>query len=143
MFSHLASIARFALVGTIGFLVDSATLYCGLFLGLGLLSGRVFSFLVAATVCWWLHRRITFRLTSAASLHEWLRYMSANALGAAINIGGYAALVFSSEVFRHHPVLAVGIGALGGMVINYLLSAFVVFRGRTTPSARAAPRGAG
>ena len=45
--------ARFAAVGVIGFVVDSAVLYLCLHVaGLGLYGGRVVSYLVAATTTW-------------------------------------------------------------------------------------------
>lgn len=125
---HAGPVLRFALVGAVGFLVDSAALYLGLALGLDLFSGRIVSYFIAATTTWYLHRNHTFRLDRHATVAEWLRFLGTNAFGGAVNIGGYAVLVLSAHVFRQFPVLAVAIGALGGMVINYLLSAFIVFR---------------
>lgn len=131
--------ARFGLVGLAGFAVDSAALYLALGIGLGLLGGRLFSYLVAATVTWYLHRNLTFKVAARPNLREWLRFLATNALGGAINIAGYSVLVLSAEFFRRYPVVAVGIGAIGGMVVNYLLSSRVVFRDRPAnePPARA------
>ncbi len=39
----------FAIVGVIGFVVDAAVLYLGIFMGLGLRWGRVFSYLPATS----------------------------------------------------------------------------------------------
>ncbi len=51
---------RFAVIGTAAFVVDTAVLYCALWAGLGLYSGRAVSYLVAATFTWYGNRRITF-----------------------------------------------------------------------------------
>ena len=119
---------RFTAVGFLGFLIDSATLYSGLVIGLDLFSGRIISYFVAATITWYLHRRVTFRLESDPHFFEWLHFLTANALGGLVNVGGYAILILAADVFRRFPVFAVGIGALGGMVVNYFLSSAFVFR---------------
>ena len=48
---------RFCLVGGVGFVVDAGSLWLLIDFGsMGLLSGRVVSYLIAATVTWALHR---------------------------------------------------------------------------------------
>ena len=48
----LVQFLRFGVVGTLGFLVDTAVLYLGLALGLGLYLGRAISYLAAASANW-------------------------------------------------------------------------------------------
>lgn len=120
--------ARFAIVGALGFLVDSAVLYAGLAVGLGLYAGRIVSYLAAASFCWYLNRRFTFRSADQRILREWLRYLMANAVGAAVNLGTYAILVASLAIMAKAPVLAVGAGSIAGLVFNFALSHKLVFR---------------
>ena len=124
----MATFLRFGVVGAIGFVVDSAVLYVGLWLGLGLLGGRIASYLVAATATWYLHRRVTFRATVPPSFAEWARFLVSNALGGLVNVGGYWALVLSFPFCARYPVVAVALGAIAGIAINYTLSRRVVFR---------------
>ena len=128
---HLAEILRFGMVGALGFLVDTAVLYAGLWFGLGLYAGRLVSYLVAASFTWALNRRFTFRSRSAPSAGEWLRFLGANAVGGLANLGIYTMLVAGLARVAAHPVIAVAAGSLGGLLLNYLLSRSLVFRDRT------------
>jgi len=122
---------RFAVVGTGGFVVDTAVLYSMLALGLDRYSGRAVSYLCAATFTWFGNRTITFadaRATGARdTAAEWLRFLVSNLGGGAVNYGVYAALVSSSELVFAHPVLGVAAGALSGMTVNYFASRWLVF----------------
>lgn len=58
MSTTLAQFARFALVGTIGFLTDVTVLVIGMRLGAGPYIARVISFLCAVAVTWLLNRSL-------------------------------------------------------------------------------------
>lgn len=122
---------RFGVVGTIGFVVDTAVLYGTFALGAGPYSGRVVSYLAAATTTWALNRAWTFRGRGTGPAgRQWALFLAVNLVGFAFNYGTYAALIaFVPEVARH-PVLGVAAGALAGMVGNFLLSRQLVFRDR-------------
>ena len=122
----------FSAVGTVGFVVDTATLYFALSqLGAGLYGGRVMSYLVAATSTWALNRRFTFhQQRSANRLGEWGRFLGANAFGGLVNYGVYALLVTASETAAAHPVIGVAAGSVAGLLVNFTASRYVVFRGR-------------
>ena len=119
---------RFALVGCLGFVVDAAVLKGALGLGAGLLSGRLASYLAAATTTWYANRRFTFAMEVPPSLGEWWRFLLGNAVGGLTNYGVYAVLVRSLPFFAANPVLAVAVGSLSGLVINFALSRRFVFR---------------
>lgn len=123
----VSGFARFAGVGVLGFVVDSAVLYAGLGVGLSLYSGRVVSWLAAATFTWYCNRRVTFGSTDRAMVREWARFLLANAVGGAVNMGTYAALVATFGLMARQPVLAVGAGSIAGLVFNFALSWTVVF----------------
>jgi putative flippase GtrA len=122
---------RFGVVGSIGFVVDTATLYGALALGLGLYLGRALSYLVAATTTWALNRLWTFRGRGGGPVHrEWAMFVLVNLGGFVLNYGTYAALVTLVPVVAAHPVLGVAAGSLAGMCANFVLSRRLVFRGR-------------
>jgi putative flippase GtrA len=125
---------RFAVIGTAAFVVDASTLYAALWFGLGLYAGRVVSYLVAATFTWYGNRRITFVHSRAEGVGpaaaEWLKFLVANLGGGAVNYAIYAALIASFAMVRAYPVLGVAAGSLAGLVVNFTLSKFVVFRAR-------------
>ena len=120
---------RFVMVGAAGFFVDAGALMVATTaLGLGLYSGRVVSYLCAATFTWILNRRFTFAKTDEVAIIQWLRFLGANALGGAVNYGVYAALVTFSAVAAATPVLGVAAGSAAGLIFNFLVSKYWVFR---------------
>jgi putative flippase GtrA len=120
---------QFGVVGTIGFVVDTAVLYGGLALGLGLYGGRALSYLAAATTTWALNRAWTFRSADQApAARQWAVFVLVNLLGFACNYGTYALLVAFVPLVAAHPVLGVAAGSLAGMVGNFVLSRRYVFR---------------
>ncbi|MFZ2208581.1 MAG: GtrA family protein [Porticoccaceae bacterium] len=123
---------RFALVGGIGFGVDVTVLYLLLGAGAGLIAGRAGSFLAAATSTWQLNRRYTFTDRPGvagirATSRQWLRFVLANAVGGAVNVGIYAALVTQVSQCAELPALAVAAGSVAGLVFNYTVSRLWVF----------------
>lgn len=129
----LLQFLRFGVVGTVGFLVDTAVLYAGLALGLGLYSGRAVSYLAAATTTWALNRAWTFRDAGreagrAQVARQWALFLAVNLVGFACNYGTYAALIAFVPLVAAHPVLGVAAGALAGMVGNFWLSRRFVFK---------------
>ena len=90
---------RFAVVGALGFLVDSGVLYLVVYrFGLSLYTGRVLSYLAAASFTWWLNRVFTFgETTRRPRAAQWLRFL-------AFNLGGHiiyrALIVFFDGHFQ-------------------------------------------
>lgn len=127
-FGVLMEFLRFGVVGTVGFVVDTAVLYVGLALGLGLYGGRAVSYLVAATTNWALNRLWTFRGRGDGPAHrQWALFLVVNLIGFAMNYGTYAALIAFVPLVAAHPVLGVAAGAIAGMFGNFLLSRRLVF----------------
>ncbi|MBU2751109.1 MULTISPECIES: GtrA family protein [Acidithiobacillus] len=89
------------------------------------------AFSVAVTVTWWLNRKYTFpHWADHRLLREWLRYVSANSLGAIVNNSDYVVLILTLSLIAHYPVLAVAAGSLAGLVFNFTASRALVFRNR-------------
>jgi len=132
-FAVLMEFLRFGVVGTIGFVVDTAVLYAGLALGLGLYGGRAVSYLVAASTTWALNRLWTFRGRGDGRVHrQWALFLLVNLLGFAMNYGAYAALIALVPMVAEHPILGVAAGAVAGMFGNFVLSRRLVFRAHKT-----------
>jgi putative flippase GtrA len=130
--SALGQFLRFGVVGTIGFIVDSAALtqFAIPILGLDRYSGRVVSFLIAATCTWALNRRFTFKPTVEHPFKQWLRFLAANGVGFVANYSTYAACVTFVPVAKDNLVIGVAAGAIAGLVFNFTINKFWVFRAK-------------
>ena len=121
---------RFAIVGVIGFIVDSAVLYTAIYgIGLDPYTGRVLSFVAAATTTWSLNRRFTFPGAGDASAHrQWAVFVAFMTLGALVNYGTYAAVVYFGPEHALTPLAGVAAGSIAGLAINFTTSRLFVFR---------------
>lgn len=123
---------RFGLVGVIGFVVDATVLYFALrSIQMDFYSGRLLSYLAAATTTWLLNRRFTFSDASTRPGQQWLRFLMVNGLGGGVNYTVYALLVSFSPPFSNSPVLAVALGSLSGLLLNFAGSKWLVFQAKT------------
>jgi putative flippase GtrA len=125
----LSRLLRFAAIGSLGFVWDTATTYATRPL-IGLLPAAMLAFVVAASLNWLANRLWTFRDCRCAGgvLRQWALYMAANSLGFLLNRGTFAALVLAVPACRAHPVIALAAGAVAGLGANFGLSQRVVFR---------------
>lgn len=124
----LSQFLMFGVVGTVGFLADTATVY-SLRYSLGLYGAGAAAYMVAATVTWLLNRVWTFRGQGTGPVHQqWARFLMVNLGGFVLNRGTYAILVTFVPLCAAQPVYAVGAGAIVGMFLNFRLSRTIVFR---------------
>ncbi len=125
---------KFCVVGTIGFVADAGTLYLLMSVAnLDPYTGRIFSFLFAATVTWALNRIYTFRGSAPAPrTRQWVRFVTANTIGGALNYGVYSVLILSGGWFIEAPVLAVAVGSIAGLAFNFTVSRKYVFKLRAS-----------
>ena len=97
-------------------------------------SARIVSMLCAMTFTWWGNRNLTFQEHAAvgavAMAREWLHFVVANSLGAAVNYASYALLVRFAPPPLNNAFLDVVIGVAAGLGFNYTLSKRFVFRAR-------------
>ena len=127
------SFVRFAMVGTLGMPVDAGMLWLMTHeAGLDPYSGRMISWLCAATFTWTGNRYFTFPERRAhgllGALKEWLRFLAANAVGGLVNVGLYATLVRFAPPPLNNPLIATAIGVAVGLVFNFTLSKRFVFK---------------
>lgn len=124
----LAQLVAFGCVGTIGFLLDVATVYA-LKGSIGLYGAGLVAYFVAATGNWAINRAWTFRGTHRDAAHvQWARFLVFNLFGLVLNRGTYMLLVTFSAYCAEYPVYAVAAGAIAGMGVNFILSRNLVFR---------------
>lgn len=123
----LGQIWRFGLVGIVGYIVN-AGLVESLVLSMGPIRAQMLAFPAAVSVTWWLNRNYTFGASQHSIHYEWLRYVLANMLGWAANNGAYLWMIFSIPLAYRHPALAVAVGSLAGMVLNFSASRLIVFK---------------
>lgn len=118
----------FAVVGTIGFVVDLGVLYL-VAPALGWYGGRVVSFIAAATATWILNRHYTFghRRSEASLAREYARYLLTMLGGALVNYAAYA-LTLHWLGGPLAPALGVAVGSCAGLAVNFLTARFLVFR---------------
>lgn len=125
-------VARFGLVGLIGFCVDAGLLlilHDGL--GFGALEARVASIALALLTTWRLNRSLTFGLSGTGQLAEGARYGAVAIAVTACNYGLYWALL--SMFAGMPPVLAAGIATGAAMGLSFTGYSRLVF-GRGTPA---------
>jgi putative flippase GtrA len=119
---------RFGMVGSVGFLFDTATVY-GLRGPLGLYGAGMVAYLVAASVNWLLNRLWTFRGRNSGAAHrQWARFLFVNLGGFVLNRGTYATVIAFFPLAAAIPVIAVAAGAIAGLAVNFLSSRRFVFR---------------
>jgi putative flippase GtrA len=123
-----AQFLRFGVVGVVGFLVDTTTVYT--LLGtLGLYGAGVAGFVTAASGNWLLNRVWTFRGKGSGPAHrQWAMFMVTNLGGFILNRGTYALLVTYVAAAARQPVIGIAAGAVAGMMLNFNLSRRLVFR---------------
>ena len=116
----LVQFLMFGTVGTVGFLVDTATVYA---------LRRSLGLYVAASVTWILNRVWTFRGLGDGPVHrQWARFLVVNLGGLVLNRGTYALLVTFVPLCAEQPVFATAAGAVAGMFVNFTLNRTIVFR---------------
>ncbi len=124
----LGQFLRFAMIGTAGVVVDASALYGAMHgLGLGHYSGRLLSWLAAATFTWSMNRRFNFA-DDRPALAQWLKFLAANAVGGLVNYGVYCLLVYLSPLVAAYPIIGVGAGSIAGLAFNFSASKWLVFR---------------
>jgi len=119
----------FVFVGVIGFVVDSSLLYI-LKNEFGLYISRGISFFFAVITTWGLNKLITFKnMHSGLPVwHEFLHYLKFMLIGGCVNYSAYAAAISLSVIIQGYPVIAVALGSLAGLFVNYLTSKYLLFK---------------
>jgi len=126
----LKQIIKFALIGTIGFLVDAIILLlCFYLLTFSIEFSRLISFLFAVFVTWILNRKFTFSsYKNRTKKKEYSLYFFMQALGVLINYSIFLFLIYINEFFKEYIIIPLAIASLIVMFFNYFISKKVVFK---------------
>lgn len=123
------SLLLFGIIGSAGFLIDTCILYL-LKDFMGLFYARGISFSCSAIFTWACNRNITFKnkKSNKSKKAEVSIYFFLMILGGSINYGIYSITILNSNYAHNNPIVGVALGSIGGMVINFLTSRFLLFR---------------
>jgi putative flippase GtrA len=132
------SFVRFAIVGALGYVVDTTVLAFGTdILKLAFEAARAFSIFMAMCFTWAGNRYFTFADRRAhgfsGAFQEWLKFIGANLVGAVINYGVSVLLVRFAPFPLNCKYAAQAIGVLVGLVFNFTLSRTMVFKTPVEP----------
>jgi putative flippase GtrA len=124
--------AIFVAVGAFGFLVDSGVLILASTAGVPALPARVISILAAVTSTWVLNRHWTFEVqrSERGLFIEWISYLIASGAGLIVNFGAFLSFVRVKPEIPGVLVAGVAVGSLAGMIVNFVLYRFWVFKPR-------------
>jgi putative flippase GtrA len=134
--SNRGMFIRFAGVGATISLIDIGLLYLLNTLGLNIYLARIPSFFAAMTVGYILNRYFTFHHleTGRALWHSLLRHYSVHAVGGVINYAVFIATLMIGQKLGGQasasgtlPFIAVWIGGVFGMCLNFFFSKKMVF----------------
>jgi len=121
-------LSQFAFAGLIGYFVDAGVLVV-VYAWAGPYFGRLISFTAAVFVTWLINRSLTFRRErDGKPMHQELSLYVLSMLGGGlINVITYFCLVFYFKLSVEMLPVAVAIGSLAGMLVNFWLSKRFVF----------------
>ena len=121
-------LARFAIVGAIGFSVDASVLH---FLvakaGWSPFAARALSFPPALTSTFLLNRAWTFKSLRIPAVQAYGAYTLIQIAGALINLAVFALCVLLIPVLYQWPLIALAIGAGVSLLFNFFASRRLVF----------------
>jgi putative flippase GtrA len=124
----LVQFIRFAVIGTLGFVWDTAIVYA-LAPRIGVYAAGFVSYFTVASINWLLNRIWTYAHVSHGVRHRQLvMFLLANSVGLVLNRGIFSLLVHFVPLCRVYLVLPVAAGGISGMFVNFFLSRRLVFR---------------
>lgn len=128
-YARIHEFMRYCLVGLVGMGVDAGILELSVGAGIAPLVARVMSMACALMTTYTLHGRFTFRVAGLADRSRWLKFMASNLLGAAINYGVFALLLFTLPFTdaRASRFVALAAGTAAGLGFNFWANRRFVF----------------
>jgi putative flippase GtrA len=120
---------KFGVVGTLGFLADTATVYA-LRGWIGIYAAGFAGTGASLSLTWPLNRNWTFNAASGPIQRQLPLYLATTFLALALNRSVFAMLVTFVPLCDRQPVFAVAAGAISGMFLSFGLGRTVVFRVR-------------
>jgi putative flippase GtrA len=139
--STSGDLARFAIVGAIGFVIDAGILTALVsWFGFNVYASRAVSFATAVLATWALNRQWVFgslRATRARAVGaEYVRYLLVQGAGALTNLAVFAAVLAWVPDWLRYPVIPLAIGAVAGLLVNFSGAKLWVFTNRDASARR-------
>lgn len=125
--AFVEQVARFAVVGTVGFAIDGGLLYLLVRSEVDPYLARALSFPPAVTATWYLNRVWTFASRAGTARRQYARYVGVQVVGAASNYGVYAAILSFGHRSPEGALAALAAGSLAGLLINFAGARALVF----------------
>lgn len=127
----LGQIWRFGLVGGVGFIVDGGFLWGLSTIGWSPYIARLVSFPAAVVTTWALHRVFTFATAKkVVPLRQLGRYFGVQVVGALVNFAAFFAVLQMVGETPQTALAALSVGAVCGLIVNYVGSRCLVFQRR-------------
>ncbi len=128
---EIATVRGHIIVSLAGFAIDAALLHVGLVSGLSAAASRAISLFWAMQATFALNGLYVFRRLKAEDWPgQWVRYMTSNGVGAAVNYLGFVALLASREPTLSRHYVALTISAFLAWLINYCGARYWAFGAR-------------
>lgn len=108
----LTQFGRFAVVGGLGFVVDSGFTLMLIHRGIDPYTSRVFAIALAMMVTWRLNRALTFGTSGSDQATEGIRYFTVAILAAVLNYAIYVGLLIAFPALPPLIAIVVAIGTV-------------------------------
>ena len=125
--AFIEQVARFLIVGTVGFAIDGGLLYLLVRTGVDPYLARGLSFPPAVTATWYLNRVWTFAARQGAARRQYARYLGVQLFGALTNYGVYAVILSLGHRTAEGALAAFAAGSIAGLIINFAGARALVF----------------
>lgn len=128
-FGNASFLFQFGLIGVSGFVVNEIVVTILHFSEIPLQLTLALGILIAMTSNFFLNRTITFDHGVKESwFKQYIKFVCACSFGALINYLASIRFLAAFPSYSNFPQISVAIGSLAGLVSNFLLSRYVVFR---------------
>jgi len=118
-------------VGTAGFVFDMTCLWFWIEIcRLGPVPARLLAFAASICLTYVLNRSITFADRPSRGFEQAILYAIVSIAAGVANVATYIAMLHLLPPFRSAPYIALPVGVAVGMIINFTLYNFAVFRPR-------------
>lgn len=132
--AFLLKFLQFGCIGGVVFLFDATCFWLLIKLTGWPSLARVISVALAVTLSWALNRALTFRhQAGSASWRELFKFALSQLPGACINALASMVAFTSLPFTQNNAWLSAGVGALAGLVANFIMANFFVFNKKNIP----------
>jgi putative flippase GtrA len=118
---------RFLAIGGLGFFVDLIVFECGWRAGLPITVARVISFAWAVAFTFLFNRSYTYARRDGSIGEQFIKYVIASGMGAAINLATFFILILLVPVMTRMPSIVLVSASLAGLGANFALYSIYVF----------------